>query len=237
MSAVRRIALLLLLFAVAERCAAQDVHVRPSMSYIASIVEPGLIEQVLKQQSITPEGRTDSLEIIDAMGNGFGENDLLVLYPSRQVFPLMTVEEPLKTMMDNWHYNLEQRTTPFTASQDIIKQAHAERNPFDGLLSFIVRGLEQFYSGRVIEGTFRRDENSSYLALWNFSPDSFRYKDPKNAGVSDTLHYYDLLNIVSRDTTYIADSTIYDVIYVYKTYRDTVYVPVESMPDSAKYVH
>ena len=210
---------------------------RPSMSYIASVAEPGLIQEVLKQQAITPEGRVDSLEIIDAMGNGFGENDLLVLFPSRQVFPLMTVEEPLKAMMENWHYNLEQRTTPYTSSKDIAIQARSERNPFDGLLSYIVRGLEQFYSGPVIEGTFRRDENSSYLALWNFSPDSFRYRDPRNSGASDTLHYYDLLNIVSRDTTYIADSTIYDVIYVYKTYHDTVYVPAQATEDSGRHAH
>jgi hypothetical protein len=207
---------------------AQEVHVRPSMSYVAAITEPVLIEQVLRQQSIPLETHTDSIEIIDAMANGFGENDLLVLYPSKQVFALMNIEEPLKTMMDNWHYNLEQRTTPYTTSTELAKQTREERNPFDGLLTYVLRGIEQFYGGSGIEGTFRRDENSSYLALWNFAPDSFRYRDARGGGVSDTLRYYDLLNIVSHDTTYLADSTLYDVIYVYKTYRDTVYLPADS---------
>jgi len=217
--------LLLALFAVSF---AEDVHVRPMMSYCATISDPVLIKQLLQQQAITLEAQTDSIEIIDAMANGFGENDLLVLYPSKQVFSLMTVEEPLKTMMENWHYNLQQRTTPYTRSTDLVQQARTEKSAFAGLLSFIVRGLETYYNGSVVEGTFRRDENSSYIALWNFAPDSFKYKDAQGAGLSDTLHYYDLLQIVKKDTSFIADSTMYDVIYVYKTYRDTVYVPMDS---------
>lgn len=224
----------LIVLAICSTCVGQEVHVRPTMAFCATITDPALIKQLLEQQAITPEGRTDSVEIIDAMSNGFGENDLVVLYPSKQVFSLMTVEEPLKTMMENWHYNLQQRTTPFTQSSDLTQQARAERNPFAGLLSYIVRGLENYYHGTVVEGTFRRDENTSYIALWNFAPDSFRYKEMQGAGMSDTLRYYDLLQIVKQDTTFVADSTMYDVIYVYKTYRDTVYVPLDSTVGAAK---
>jgi hypothetical protein len=160
-----------------------------------------------------------------------------VLYPSKHVFSLMTVEEPLKTMMENWHYNLQQRTTPFTRSSDLAQQARSEKSPFAGLLSYIIRGLENYYNGSVVEGTFRRDENTSYIALWNFAPDSFRYKEANGAaGSSDTLHYYDLLQIVKQDTTFVADSTVYDVIYVYKTVRDTVYIPLDSAAGAAKNV-
>ncbi|HEY3296523.1 MAG TPA: hypothetical protein VGL38_13925 [bacterium] len=218
----------LALLALAAWCAAEDVHVRPTMAYSATITDPALIKQLLQQQSITQDGSTDSVEIIDAMANGFGENDLLVLYPSKQVFSLMTVEEPLKTMMENWHYNLQQRTTPFTRSADLSQQARTEHSPFAGLLSFIVRGLEAYYNGTVIEGTFRRDENTAYIALWNFAPDSFKYRDLSGTGMADTLHYYDLLQIVKQDTAFVTDSTMYDVIYVYKTYRDTVFIPMDS---------
>jgi len=228
-------AFLLLVFCTAAL--AQEVRVRPTMAYSATITDPALIRQVLQQQSIPAEGRTDSVEIIDAMANGFGENDQVVLYPSKQVFSLMTVEEPLKTIMQNWNYNLAQRTTPYTKSSELIQQAHSEKSPFAGLLSFIVRGLETYYGGSVIEGTFRRDQNSSYIALWNFSPDSFKYQEMKSGGLSDTLHYYDLLQIVKQDTTILADSTLYDVIYVYKTYHDTVYVPVDTLGAATRNLH
>jgi hypothetical protein len=204
---------------------AQDVHVRPTMAYKATVTDPVLMAQLLRQQSIPAEGALDSIEIIDATADGFGGNDLVVLYPSKQVFTLMAVEEPLKTVMDNWHYNLEQRTTPHTHSRELAEQARTERSPFAGLLGYIVHGLEAYYGGTTVEGAFRRDEATSYLALWNFAPDSFRYAEQSGSGVADTLRYYDLLQVVRHDTTYVADSTLYDVIYVYKTYHDTVYVP------------
>jgi hypothetical protein len=225
MTPIRAVLCSLLIVVFCASAEAQDVRVRPVMAYRATVTDPVIIGQLLHQQSIPAEGTVDSIEIVDAMADGFGGNDLVVLYPSKQVFVLMAVEEPLKTVMDNWHYNLQQRTTPNTTSRELADQARSERSPFAGLLSHIMRGLEAYYSGTVIEGAFRRDESTAFLALWNFVPDSFKYREQGTAGASDTLRYYDLLQIVSRDTTYVADSTIYDVIYVYKTYHDTVYVP------------
>jgi hypothetical protein len=213
---------------------AQDVHVQPIMAFRAMVTEPGLIQQFLHSQAILVEGKVDSLEVIDATSNGFGENDLLMLFPSKQIFPLMTVEEPLKSIMGGWHYNLTQMTTPSRSSSELRQQARADQNPYTGLLSFVLRGLERYYRGNRVEGTFRRDENSSYIALWNFAPDSFRYREIIDSTVSDTIHQYDLLQIVSHDTTFIADSTLYDVIYVYKTFHDTVYMPTEIPPPSSK---
>jgi hypothetical protein len=220
--------IVILLAALAGFGQAQDVHVQPVMAYRAIVTETGLIQQFLREQAILVEETVDSIEVIDATSNGFGENDLLMLYPTKQIYPLMTVEEPLKSIMANWHYNLSQITSPAITSSELRQQARIDQNPYTGLLSFVLRGLERYYHAGRVEGTFRRDENSSYIALWNFVADSLKYRDVPDATVSDTIRQYDLLQIVSHDTTFIADSTLYDVIYVYKTYRDTVYVPMES---------
>jgi hypothetical protein len=224
---MRRILILGLIFAAAGWAAfGQEIHVKPVMAYSASVTDRGLIQQFLTQQSILSDEPVDSIEVIDATANGFGENDLLVLYPSKQIYPLMTVEEPLKSIMTNWHYNLSQVTSPHTSFAELAQQAKADRNPYLGVLSQVVRGLDRYYRGSQVEGTFRRDQNSSYIALWNFAADSFKYQESRDAGATDTLRYYDLLQIMSHDTMFVADSTTYDVIYVYKTYRDTIYVPV-----------
>jgi hypothetical protein len=204
---------------------AQEIHVRPVMAYSASVTDRALIQQFMEQQAILSDEPVDSIEVIDATANGFGENDLLMLYPSKQIYPLMTVEEPLKSIMTNWRYNLSQVTSPHVRAAELAQQARNDRNPYVAVLSHVLRGLEKYYSGSQIEGTFRRDQNSSYIALWNFAADSFRYQDTREGGATDTLHYYDLLQITTHDTMFVADSTMYDVIYVYKTYRDTVYVP------------
>ena len=211
-----------------------DVHVRPQRAYLASVTDSAVIRQFIDQQSIPIENRIDSIEIIDAAGNGFGEHDLIILYPSKRTYSLMTIEEPLKSMMKDWYYNAEQLTSPDIASVQLFHAAREDstgKGAFKGLLASILKGLELYYSGATIEGSFRRDENSSFLELWNYEPSALQFRELQTAGLLDTVQNYDLLQIVSSDTTEVADSTMYDVIYVYKTLHDTVYVPIEAVSD------
>ena len=223
---------ILLVTTIVSLATAGDVRVRPQRAYSASVTDMSVVRLFLEQQSIPAQGRVDSVEIIDAAGNGFGENDLVVFHPSKQTYSLMTIEEPLKTMMKDWYYNAEQLTTPDTVSAQLFKAADEDstgKGAFKGLLAFVLKGLEVYYSGARIEGSFRRDENSSFLELWNYDPSLLRYREIQSVGLSDTVQTFDLLQIVSHDTLELADSMMYDVIYVYKTLHDTVYIPVETL--------
>ncbi len=212
---------------------AGDVRVRPYRAYCASVTDTAVIRHFIEQQSIPEQGHTDSLEIIDASGNGFGENDLIIVYPSKHTYSLMSIEEPLKTMMTDWHYNTSQLTSPDTTAAQLFTAARTDttgKGAFHGLLGFILRGLELYYGGEIIEGSFRRDQNSSFLELWNYDPQAFKFRESVSAASADTIQNYDLLQIVSHDTLELSDSTMYDVIFVYKTIHDTVYVAAEAPP-------
>ena len=228
---------LIALLAVTQMLFAGDVRVNPYRAYCASVTDSSVIGQFVLQQSLPLTEPADSLEIIDASGNGFGENDLIIVYPSKQIFTLMTIEEPLKTMMKDWQYNSAQLTTPDMTSAKLFQGARDDstgKGAFKGLLGFVLKGLELYYSGDVVEGSFRRDQNRSVLERWNYAPAALHSQDLRSAGLADTVHAYDLLQIVSQDTVELADSTLYDVIYVYKTLHDTVYVPVDAATDTVR---
>jgi hypothetical protein len=204
---------------------AQDVRVSPYRVNRAAVTDKSLINLFMREQAIVARETPDSLVVIDAASNGFGQGDLLIVYPGEATQPLLSVDEPLRSIMDNWNYNAGQITTPDTAAAQLLDHAREHHDPYRGLLGQIVRGIETYYAGPTIEGAFRCDHETTYLGLWNFDESAFRYREAPLGAAADTIHSYDLLQMISRDTVYVTDTTLYDVIYVYKTYHDTVYVP------------
>jgi len=206
---------------------AQEVRVSPYEVYRAFVYDPSLIKEFREAQMLQPDLQIDSIEIIDATRNGFGMGDLMVVYPSKELYHLMTVEEPLRSIMGSWSYDAnKQLTTPATTSSDLQNLANDLQSPYAGLLAFLLRGLEWYYpSGQYVEGYFRRDPQTSFIELWNFELDALKFRDYEGPAISDTLELFDILKVVSNDTVFVTDTTLYDAIYIYKTYTDTVFVP------------
>ncbi|MCX6600770.1 MAG: hypothetical protein NT025_04315 [bacterium] len=202
--------------------------VRPHMGYQVAITDQTFIGEFINQQSLSITGAVDSLVFIDADGQGFGENDLVTAYPSKQTFPLMQVEEPSRSYMAQWQFaHPNQFTSPRKSSSELFRTARDPDDPdaLKGMLAFIVRGLELYYKGVDVKGQFRQDSATVFIEVWDFDPNLFRYRDSEGIGMADTFQAYDLLHVLRNDTLLLSDSTLYDVIYVYKTFSDTVFVP------------
>jgi hypothetical protein len=214
----------------AASCLAQEVVVKPYNVYHAYVYDPTLIEEFRQGQMLEPGLTIDSIEVIDATRNGFGVGDLIVVYPSKQIYHLMTIEEPLRSIMSSWTYDANKLySAPFTTSTTLLNSARELRSPYAGLLYFLVRGLELYYpGGDYIEGFFRRDPETSFIELWNFDDSKLNYREAQGLGISDTLRLFDILKVEANDTVFLTDSTLYDAIYIYKTIIDTVFVPQET---------
>ena len=218
----------LLLVLIASVAAAQDVRVSPYRVNRAAITDRSLINLFMREQAMVARAVPESLVVIDAAANGFGQGDLLIVYPGEETHPLLTVDEPLRSIMDNWNYNAGQITTADTLAAQLLLHAREFRDPYRGLLGQIVRGIEAYYQGSTIEGAFRRDRETTYLGLWNFDESAFGYREAPHLAGGDTVRSFDLLQLISSDTVYVTDETLYDVIYVYETVHDTVYLPLPS---------
>lgn len=207
---------------------AREIVVEPYSVYHVVVNDPGIISLVRSEQSLDPEMVIDSLEFIDATRNGFGEGDLMVVFPNKQVFPLLNVEGKLRSTMDSWLFReTHQLTSPITDSYEMERVADEVKKPKPLILSAILRSLERYYSGDQIEGYFRRDCQTSFLQLWNYDPEQLKFVKMSQEEGAKKLNSFDLLKIVVHDTVYVTDSTMFDAYYIMKTEQDTVYIPVK----------
>jgi hypothetical protein len=215
---------------ITASCYAQEVVVKPYNVYHAFVYDRTLIEEFRQGQMLEPDLKIDSIEVIDATRNGFGIGDLIVAYPSKQIFHLMTIEEPLRSIMSSWTYDANKLyTAPFTTSAELRNSARELQSPYAGLLYFLLKGLELYYpTGEYIEGFFRKDKETSFIELWNFDEGKLNYREAEGLGVSDTLRLFDILKVEANDTVFLSDSTLYDAIYIYKTITDTIFVPQDT---------
>ncbi len=201
--------------------------VEPCKVYRKIVKDSAVIEHFRSGQLITSDLAIDSIEVIDGNGNGFGMGDLIILYPSKNIQALLTVEEPLKSIMAAWKPDVNKTfSSSLTESYQVFQIAEEWQSPFPGLLTFILKGLELYYpKGERIQGFFRKDPETSYIELWGYDEKELRYRPLEGLGISDTLEAYDVIHVVTRDTVYLADSTLFDAIYIYRTYSDTLILP------------
>lgn len=227
---MRRLIIILHFWIVIPLACAQKIQVEPYQVHRTFVNDPTLIEIFRQEQLLESNMQIDSIEVIDATRNGFGQGDLMVIYPSKNMYPLIAVEKKLHNIMSSWEFDENLAfTSPYIHSQDNFGIAEQWKDPFVGMLAFILEGLELYYpQGERIMGSFRyqKDEKIAAIVLWDFSENDLVYRPRKSGGIADTLEAYDILQVVKQDTVFLSDSTLFDAIYIYKTITDTVFVPV-----------
>ncbi len=186
---------------------------------VATIKDRPTIKFFVDQYFIT-EDKIDSMEVIDILGDGFNEKDVLEVYPSKQIYNLSQSDTAL-AVMRNW-----QRSNFITVVGSKTKRGEfvaktpyeAAKNMFAGL----VRLLERNYVGKKLTLQFDfdgSDNGSAALYIWGFHNQKELEKPP---GRGDQFAH-DLIFYTRTDTVYV-DKPVYDVIYIEQTVTDTVYV-------------
>jgi hypothetical protein len=187
---------------------------------VATIKDRATIQFFVDQYFIT-EDKIDSMEVIDILGDGFNEKDVLEVYPSKQIYNLSESDTAL-AVMRNW-----QRQNFITVVGEKTPRGEfvlakipflAARNMFFGL----VRLLERNYVGKKLKLQFDfdgTDKGSATLYVWGFHNQAELLKPPS----SGDQFAHDLIFYTRTDTVYV-EKPVYDVIYIEQTVTDTVYV-------------
>ena len=92
-----------------------------------------------------------------------------------------------------------------------------------------MRGVNRNYADEPINIWFQRDASGVTYEMWGYNIDSLDFNAPPPA-VPDSITTYDMVHVFTSDTLIHADSTMFDLIYVYKTVVDTVIVSDDWMP-------
>lgn len=220
---------------------AQQQMAAPEISQVfRSIVEindPSAIEMIINDLLLTevPED-TERIEIIDVSNIGFGADDVLIFYPSRNFYLIDQYSPTLTSMMREWSIEERRRDAEsnlgaeyfYPAHADTLEPSEIDETPIElvenSLISDILVSLERNYNDLPISLRFERNEDAIIFQMWNYNEDAFAFS-PRPPGVADSVAVNDFLYVLYSDSTVVADTTMYDILYINKTIEETIYTP------------
>jgi len=185
---------------------------------IVSVEDRQLIDFFMFEFFI-PETLVTRMDIIDATGNGFGEDDLVKTYPSEAIyFPVPS--DSAQQIMNSWKFKANFQIVTQDRPPEEFENIATNRAE-NGILGSILRGVNRNYQGKNISIRFERDTNGVTFEMWNFDRQALKYVPPPPP-VPDSVLTYDLVHVIRSDTLIKADTTMYDLIYIYKMVSDTL---------------
>jgi len=216
-----------LLFLIVNICFAQQ-HEKPiAMNQITipkiSFADREMISYFMDEFFI-PETLVTKMDIIDVGLNGFGENDIVRLYPSDNVYFLQFVSEAAQKKMNEWEFKANFQIT--AKNEDLSIADDYETNiPAYNIFGAILRGLNQNYQDLPIKIRFERDSSTVLFELWGHNEQELKVIPDINTRLNDPI----LTQIIAK-----SDTTLYDCIFVYKTIIDTVLVNSRTLKSKKK---
>jgi len=213
--------MLLVLLAFARILRAQDAITVDKVTVpIVTIEEKELIDFFVYEFFIA-ETLVTRLDIIDATGNGFGEDDLVKTYPSEMIyFPVPS--DSAQAIMNSWQFKANFQIVTESREPEAFENLPHEKAE-NGIFASILRGVNRNYQDQPINVWFQRDGNGVTFEMWGYNRGQLNYQPPPPEE-PDSVTTYDLVHVFRSDTLIQADTTMYDLIYMYKSVTDTVFV-------------
>jgi hypothetical protein len=193
------------------------------MIRVATIADPKLIEFFLFEFLITDTAVT-KMEIIDATGNGFGVEDLVKCYPSERIY-VPTPSDTAQKVMNAWKFTANYQIVTQNSPPEVFEGTRSDAAQ-NAILAALLRGLQRNYKEAPIKLYFERDAKTATFEMWGYSPSRLSYA-PAPPPMPDTVTAYDVLSVTYQDTFVVADTTIYDLLYISRTVSDTVFVGLD----------
>jgi hypothetical protein len=212
--------LLLLIMSPIVTEAQNGTTVDQKMVRVATVTDAKLIELFLFEFLITDTAVT-KMEIIDATGNGFGVEDLVKCYPSERIY-VPTPSDTSQKIMNNWKFTANYQIVTQNSPAEVFEGTKTDAAQ-NGILAALLRGLQRNYKEAPIKLYFERDAKTATFEMWGYSPSRLSYT-PAPPPMPDTVTAYDVLSVTYQDTLVVADTTIYDLLYISRTVSDTVFV-------------
>ena len=207
----------------AQTLAQNGTNVDQKMIRVANITDPKLIEFFLFEFLITDTAVT-KMEIIDATANGFGVEDLVKCYPSERIY-VPTPSDTAQKVMNGWKFTANYQIVTQNNPPEVYegKKTDAAQN---GILAALLRGLNRNYKDSPIKLYFERDAKTATFEMWSYTPNFLSYTAAPPP-MPDTVTSYDVLSVTYQDTLVVADTTIYDLLYISRTVSDTIFVGLD----------
>jgi len=215
-----------LLFFLAGTCFAQstqDIEINQISVPTVKLTNSRLISFFMDEFFI-PETLVTKMDIIDVNNNGFGEHDIVRLYPSDNVYFLEFVSDKAQSRMNQWKFKANFQITAENKDEEILNEYESNKAAYN-IFGSILKGLNQNYYDLPIKIHFERDSATVLFELWGYNEMLLQEIPDHSTRLNDVI-----LTQISTKT----DTTLYDCIFIYKTITDTVYVRTNRTESEAK---
>lgn len=199
----------------------------------AHITNPEMIKFFLEEFFI-PEENVVAIDIVDISRNGFGQDDVLIAYPSHKVYSAPTSEAVLR-VVGEWKFKAEFEKDSEIREPEFFEQLPTEKAQ-NAILADLLRTLRRNYKDLPIELRFSQDSTAFRFQIWDYNPYALQYTPPPPP-LPDTVAAYDVVNIIQQEKYVEADTTYYDIVYVFQSLADTLYLPEQPLLQARRTGH
>lgn len=156
---------------------------------LAALSDSTQIRAILDALLIPATGRVDRVDVIDVTANGFGPDDLVLLYPSMETYEVgADVPRLLQESMKSWEIAADYRLDATREeSMRVAADAHNRQDARAALTGDVLGAIARYYEGDEFDLRMSQDTAGVRLEIWNYDPSSLRYRLPLQPVTRDTL--------------------------------------------------
>ncbi len=156
---------------------------------VAILSDSTQVWEMLDALLIPALGPVSQADVVDVTGNGFGPNDLVVLYPSMETYEIGSdVPQALLDAMKSWEISADYRLDALRAERTrIASDAHANQDARAALTSDVLGVVSRYYQGDHFDMRMSQDFEGVRLEIWNYDPSALQYRGSIQSASIDTL--------------------------------------------------
>jgi len=152
-----------------------------------SLKQDEMISFFIKEFFI-PETLVTRIDIIDATGNGFGEKDLAITYPSGEIYFIFPSQSAQK-IMNTWKFTPNFQIVGENLDPDIYAELPTDRAA-NNIFSTLIKGVERNYREDHLKIRFERTGTSTIFEMWGYDPKMLKYTPPPLGDGKDFMYIY-----------------------------------------------
>lgn len=179
-------------------CRGSDLHAQAGSVDFSQVTRPvvqvtdsATIDYLLFELFVEPATPASRLQVIDVTQNGFGPDDVLITFPSVEVFTIPAfLPDSVQALMGSWAPEVEYRMDSGNMSASALgsligSESDSTRLAEGALLYDLVQAVERSYRDLPVALLFQRDSVGFTFQLWDYNRPSMTYA-PRPEFVPDT---------------------------------------------------
>jgi hypothetical protein len=181
----------LLVVVGSDAAGGQEVDFTQVTRPVVQVTDSAMIDYILFELFVEPLSPPTRLQVIDVTQNGFGPDDVVIAFPSVEVFTIPAfLPDSVQALMSSWQPDVEYRMDSGNMSASALgsligSEADEARRAEGALLYDLVQAVERSYRDLPVALLFQRDSIGFTFQLWDYNRPSMMYT-PRPEFVPDT---------------------------------------------------